>query len=139
MTQPQVSGLAVYFEFRKSQQTWQVLITPESREDRIPASMFRRRLNPAQPRKMWKQIASNSMSAELSVPVNTDLRLSFAKSMLDSLVINSWTLYKNPIVVEVTKEDLADIRSGKTPYKIIGRVLKSRKKLGFADKLFGEV
>ena len=140
MTQPQIAGLAVYFEFRKQSQTWQVLLTPESAEERIPASMFRRRLNPAQPRKMWKQVASTAMSAHADpAQITTDARLNFVRSMLDSLVINDWKIYNKPIVVEVTKEDLAEIRLGKTPYKIIGRVLKSRKKLGFSDKLFGEI
>lgn len=139
-----VVGYAVYFEFRKQAQTWQMLITPESREASMPASMFRRRLNPAQPRKMWKQIASTTMAnvavtAPGSLADSPESRLGFVKAMLDSLILNGWKIYRQPIVVECTNEDMQHVRLGKAPYKIIGRVLKSRKALRFPDKLFGEV
>lgn len=48
---------------------------------------------------------------------------------------NNWKLYKQPIVVEVTPEDLEEIRKSKTPYKVLGRVWKSRKFLGFPDDI----
>lgn len=137
----QVVGYAVYFEFRKQEQTWQMIITPESRESGMPASMFRRRLTPAQPRKMWKQIASTTMaSAEPgSLADSPESRLGFVAPMLDSLIKNSWQLYRQPIIVECTVEDIQFVRLGKAPYKVIGRVLKSRKSLRFPDKLFGAV
>lgn len=131
-------GYAAYFELRKGAQTWQLLITPSSPEGldvQTPASMFRRRLMPSAPRKMWKQIASTSMAPGADITA----KASFLHPMLDSLVSNQWKVYMQPIIVETTREDLQDVRQGKVPYKVIGRVLKCRKALKFSDKLFGEV
>ena len=47
-----------------------------------------------------------------------------------------YTLYKQPIVIEVSQADLDDIRLSKTPYKILGRITRVRKALGFSEKLF---
>ena len=47
-----------------------------------------------------------------------------------------YKLYKQPIVVEVSQADVADIRSSKTPYKVLGRITRARKALGFGEKLF---
>ena len=131
-------GFAAYFEFRKGPQTWQLLITPSSPEGldvQAPASMFRRRLTPSAPRKMWKQIASTGMTQGADITTKS----SFIHPMFDSLRDNGWKLYMQTIVVETTRDDLQDVRQGKVPYKVIGRVLKCRKALKFSDKLFGEV
>jgi hypothetical protein len=130
-----VVGYAVYYEIRKGAQTWQLLITPQVMGV-VPASMFRRRVSPIEPRKMWKQVASTSMTTPDKVGAD---RMNFVRTMFDSLVKTEWKMLDGtkPIVVEVTHDDLADIQSGKTPYKIIGRVLKSRKALRFPAKVFG--
>ncbi len=41
-----------------------------------------------------------------------------------------------PIIVEVASEDLDGIRLGKTPYKVLGRITRVRKALGFSQELF---
>ena len=130
-----VVGYAVYYEIRKGAQTWQLLITPQVMGV-VPASMFRRRVSPIETRKMWKQVASTSMTTPDKVGAD---RMNFVRTMFDSLVKTEWKMLDGtkPIVVEVTHDDLADIQSGKTPYKIIGRVLKSRKALRFPAKVFG--
>ena len=131
--QTNVVGYAVYFEVRRMTSTWQVIITPEAEAPgarAVPASMFRRRLSAAQPRKMWKQIASGSPA--FSTTATSSQRMNFLTPFFDSLVGNSWkvTPGTKPIMVEVTSADMTDIAMGKAPYKIIGRVLKSRKALG---------
>jgi hypothetical protein len=65
-------------------------------------------------------------------------RLSFTDSLFNQLIIQGWTLFKQPIVVEVSPEDLDDIRAGKTPYKILGRVTRSRRHYKFPETLFSE-
>jgi hypothetical protein len=40
-------------------------------------------------------------------------------------------VHKQPIVVQVSEKDLEDIAARNTPYKLIGRVLKVRRKHGF--------
>lgn len=137
-----VVGFAVYFELRRGTQTWQILVTPESPAQNVPASMFRRRLAPSQPRKMWKQVASGVTSKTINITAavpNAPDAMTFVRSMFDSLVANQWVLLKQPIVVECTDEDAKNVQIGKVPYRVIGRVLKTRKVLRFPDKLFGEV
>lgn len=153
-----IAGHAVYLEFRKGPMTTQVIVMPEGRGTSghtIPMTMYRRRLSPAQPRKTWKIFASAvsgpiapSMTTSLttgSIPVPVDFkleaarRLSFTDSLFTGLAANNWKLFKTPIVVEVEAKDLDEARAGKTPYKIIGRILKVRKSLGFPKELFGEI
>jgi hypothetical protein len=57
--------------------------------------------------------------------------LSFADPLFTQLATNNWKLFKEPVVVEVTAEDLECVRTGKTPYKTLGRIWKARKFLGF--------
>jgi hypothetical protein len=64
--------------------------------------------------------------------------MDFTKSLMTQLVASGYTLYKQPIVVEVASSDLDDVRLSKTPYKILGRVTRSRRKLEFGESLFNE-
>lgn len=134
-----VVGKAVYLEFVKGQSTTQVLLMPEgmaSSHSTAPMAMYRRRLTVVQPKKTWKQVASSVSSATATAGgVRSEQAalnmLGFADTLLHSLIKNDWKLYKEPVVVEVTPEDLEDVRRAKTPYKTLGRVWKARKFLGF--------
>ena len=138
-----VQGKAVYLEFVKPAHgiTTQVLIMPEgmsTSHKTVGMTVYRRRLSVAQPRKTWKAATTHHTSVTLlssSSPVTpdqaTDQILSFLFPLFRSLETNEYVLYKDPIVVEVTAEDLEDSRMAKTPYKVLGRVWKVRKKLGF--------
>ena len=105
----------------------------------IPMTMFRRRVSAAAPRKTWKMTSAYKTSASLrsfSPDSNvTEAMLSFAMAHINSLRDSSWIPYKEPIVVEVTSEDLEQASQAKTPYKVVGRVLKVRKALGFPKDL----
>lgn len=141
----QVVGKGVYLEFTKGPMTTQLLILPEAMSSSgklVPMTMFRRRLSPAAPRKTWKASASPLLSsvARSYGPSDTTQKvaqslLSFTNPMLGSLKDNGWTPYKEPIVIEVTLEDIDLVRQAKTPYKVIGRVLKARKALGFPKEI----
>jgi hypothetical protein len=142
--------------------TTQVLITPEGTladGGTITMAAVRRRLSTNEPRKMWKTTKSYTTMARakerqaLVVPsandasVVDDMLLSF-KSGLDSIiatsysgsdtVVDTWVLRGVPIVVDVTRDDLEDIRLAKTPYKVLGRVWRSRKKLGYPVEFLNE-
>ena len=150
-----IAGRAVYMEFRKGTSTTQVLLMPEGRctsGHTVPMSMYRRRVSPSAPRKTWKMFASAVSGAVTtatttgptgSLPIPLDLRaeatrrLSFSYTLFDSLKNNEWKLYKEAVVVEVLPTDLDDARMGRTPYKTLGRVLKTRKFLGFPKEIFG--
>jgi hypothetical protein len=62
--------------------------------------------------------------------------LVFMDRTFESLVEQEWELYKEPVVIEFSKEDLIDTQKWNTPNALIRRVMRSRKALGFPDELF---
>ena len=155
-TQQQVIGKAVYLEFRRTNPTGasattQILITPEadgiatttsgSAPAVVQLAMFRRRISSYQPRKTWRFIAAGKSSRTVA-PTATSVNaaalslIDFTNRTFEALASEGWKLFKDPIVVEVTKDDMQSVRLGKTPYKVLGRVWKSRKFLGFPAEFY---
>lgn len=143
-TDTQVQGAAVYLEFVKPNVTTQILVMPEgmtTSHKTVPMTVYRRRLSAMQPRKTWRAGSSSTTSTmELAPgiarpPVTTtevqDAMLSFIFPLMKSMISNGYKLYKAPVIVEVTAEDLECARNAKTPYKAMARVWKARKALGF--------
>lgn len=150
-------GYALYTEFRINSHTLQVIITPESMDGDtyVPSTIWRRQISSANPRRPWRAYSqewntikdrreyrsSNGGSAPV---LEMDEAKKYAVSGLvfmdrtfDSLVVQGWELYKEPIVVEFSQEDLDDTKNWNTPNALIRRILRSRKALDFSDELFG--
>jgi hypothetical protein len=145
-----VIGKALYLEMRNGLHTMQLIMTPEgfnTTNKLVPMTIYRRRISKVQPRKTWKQISAHTApecdasgkiaqySLEQATLVVKD-KLSFTDSIFNQLVMQGWSLHGKPIVVEVTPEDMDDVRMGKTPYKILGRITRCRRVLGFGEALF---
>ncbi len=145
-----VIGKALYLEMRNGLYTMQLVMTPEgftTTNKLVPMTVYRRRISKVQPRKTWKQVSAHSApecdasgkiaqySLEQAQLVVKD-KLSFTDSIFNQLIMQGWTLFKQPIVVEVTPEDMDEVRLGKTPYKILGRITRCRRTLGFGEELF---
>jgi hypothetical protein len=124
-----VIGKALYTEFRSVSQTYQLMITPDginSGGKYVPAMVYRRQISANRPRRAWKSYSLPSLNVNEFGAFTTmpkDQAIEAAKSRL-------------PIVVEVASEDLDGIRLGKTPYKVLGRITRVRKALGFSEELF---
>jgi len=136
-TSTNVCGYAMYLELIHTSargRTVQVLVTPQgmtSAHTQVPFTLYTRRLTTMTPKKQWRR--SSSVTTPTGIPA-VEARMSQTRIMRDymtSLANNDWRLYKEPIIVEITPEDLEDVRLAKTPYKILGRVWKTRKFLGF--------
>jgi hypothetical protein len=56
----------------------------------------------------------------------------------DKMLIGGWEIVKEPLLVEVSKKDMTDIRLGKTPSKFMYRVDLIRKALDFPHPLKNE-
>jgi hypothetical protein len=140
-----VIGRAVYLEMTKDTTVLQLLLMPEgySKSQRFtPMTCFRRRLTPAAPRKTWRMISAHTTSPAERVSTSgivgdaernkaiADKILRFLDPTFSSLSANNYKLSHDPIVVEVTTEDLDCSLTGKTPYKVLGRALKVRKAMG---------
>ena len=145
----QVAGKALYLEFRKDTSTYQVIVTPDgiSKEGRyVPASIYRRQISESKPRKAWKvqtlpAIGLDSFGAftRLSPEQAHEkslLRLEYIYSTFSRLRDYGFALYKSPIIVETATEDMSDIAQSKTPYKVLGRITRVRRTLGFGESLF---
>lgn len=136
-----VVGVAVYLEFTKPNATQQIVIMPEGTSatgKQIPMTVYRRRLTITSPRKTWRQSSSPiTMQREIaygSPATKNDLidrAITMLLPLLNNLKVNHWVLYKTPVLVEVTADDLELARLGKTPHKVLSRIWKSRKAFGF--------
>jgi hypothetical protein len=153
MSNTQVVGKALYLEFRRDGETNQVIMTPEAINAAgkyVPITTYRRRISSTSPRKTWKQM-STVFKSEID-PLTNKLvalgrehalatvpdRISYTDNLFSQLANAGWKLHKQPIAVEVTLEDLEDIRLSKTPYKILGRITRCRRALNFGEPLFAE-
>jgi hypothetical protein len=57
---------------------------------------------------------------------------------LNNLHNNKWELYKAPIVLEFSMEDLLNTKEWETPSALVRRIMRARKELGFPDELLNE-
>lgn len=151
MTNTSVAGKALYLELRKGSFTQQIILTPEAvmaGGKTVPMTCYRRSISEANPRKTWKQVSSMTLSekdpssmAFIQLTPSHALatvpnRMMFTDNLFNQLITSGWSLYKQPIAVEVTQDDLEDIRLSKTPYKILGRITRCRRVLDFGESLF---
>lgn len=146
-----VTGKALYMEFRSGIHTYQVIITPDgvSTNGRaVPATMYRRQISKLKPRKAWRTYslpavplnafgAYDALQTE-DVKQKSVARLEYISNSFTQLVSSRYELYKQPIFVEVSQEDIEQIRLAKTPYKILGRITRVRRNLGFGEALFAD-
>jgi len=144
-----VIGRALYAEFRSGSQTYQMIITPDglTADGRnVPSTIYRRQVSAMKPRRAWKTYALpklqqeptgvyTSMTEELALS-QASSRLTYIESSFLRMEGYGYKLYMKPLIIEVSQADLDDIRASKTPYKILGRITRVRKALGFGEKLF---
>lgn len=146
-TESDVVGKAAYFEFRKHDYTVQMVFMPDGHTAMgvyVPPTVYRRQISSSAPRKSWKistGVAEAWHGARPPVDDSAALafglaRYEFVDTMLANLATRGWKLYRQPIIIEVTAADMDDARQGKTPYKVIARITRSRKALGFGEALF---
>ena len=141
-----VVGKALYLEFRTGLQTYQMLLTPDgisSNGRAVPSTMYRRQISSAKPRRAWKTYSLPSLSLNAfgtyetvdkdNALQNADSRVGYMASTFSQLKSYGYTLYKQPLLIEVSHEDLDSIRLSKTPYKILGRITRVRRTLGFGE------
>jgi len=142
-----VVGKALYMELRTpTNQTYQMLLTPDgvsSNGRAVPATMYRRQISKIKPRRAWKTftlpvLPINSFGVyetqtKLDAEQAANERINYMGTTLSQLNSYGYKLYKSPILVEVAQEDLESIRLSKTPYKILGRITRVRRTLGFGE------
>lgn len=158
-TEKDCAGKALYLEIRKDNYTYQIVVTPPAIDIEgkyVPTSVMERRISSWHPRKNWhfSSVPSN-FGGDFALPRSADGNFEQVDAVaaqaigakhikrllavtLDSLFHKGWTLFKQPVAVEVTYKDLALIKSGKTSNDLVRRIERSRKAFGFPEALFDE-
>lgn len=149
MEKDKVIGKALYMELRSGSNTYQMILTPDgmtSQGRNVPATVYRRQISSVKPRRAWKTYAlpvlpqdgfGNFSRSEADVALSDAAnRSQYVENIFNRLSSYGYALYKTPIVVEVSQADIDEIRHGKTPYKILGRITRLRRHQGFGEKLF---
>jgi hypothetical protein len=146
-------GRALYLELRRENSTNQIIVIPEGMTTTgryVPMSTYRRRISESQPRKTWRAVTSLfrteiDPSGEKLVKLakdhalaTVDDRMGYNLGLFNQLINAGFKVHGQPFVVDVTREDMDDVWNGKTPYKILARITRSRKALNFGDALWAE-
>ena len=151
-------GKALYLEFRKGVNTAQIIITPEGIDKEgnyVPVSTWRRQISTWSPKKPWRcytapnetQLAERKSQCVSKVAENPDTDKANEEAMemivaltttLNNLYDNKWELYKEPIVLDFSMEDLLNTKAWETPSALTRRIMRARKELDFPDELLNE-
>jgi hypothetical protein len=143
----EVQGVGVYAEFRKPGATMQIIVTPDGyavNGKEVPANLFRRVVTPTSPKKQWRnsRIASAPVTELEGAQIEeskkaqfVERRLGFSTELFDAINNGGWEIVKEPFCIEVSKKDLEDIQTGKTPNKMLYRITQTRNALAFPAEL----
>lgn len=143
-----VQGIAVYAEFARHNATTQIIICGDgytSFGTLIKGQIIRRTITLGTPKAQWK---FSRLSPELDESIemtdehkadNADMRLRYATSLFDQILVGTWTMVKHPIMVEVSRKDFDSIGEGKAPTKMLYRIAQSRTALDFPADLINSV
>lgn len=134
-----VVGRAVYLELRNPNETatYQLLMTPPMRVPSNPSNkvlpvVYSRQLSNSFPKRTWKHGVSSASDFAVTGDECVESRLRVIDSRLERLIAADYKVYKEPIIVEVSEDDIKDIAAFRTPYKVLGRVERVRKAKGFS-------
>lgn len=147
-------GGALYAEFSKQLgmriAVTQMIFIPETSDapgstTGTPFCVYRRRISTDMPRRNWRFVTGGQRTSRLlpapGTITNADVEnvsraiLSPIAPYLESMSRSGWTLRKKPFVVEFTADDIEPVKLGKTPYKVLGRVQRTRKYMGYPEDL----
>lgn len=143
---------ALYLELTKRREVSQIVMTPPMydavKDVTVPARILARKLSPSHPRRNWQSHTSNkrfdatpvvsSPSAkhvvEATLPVFGALADYFT-----GYLMGDWSMGKNPVVVDISYEDFADVAERRNPNALIRRIMRARKEAGYEELFAPEV
>lgn len=139
---PVVSGMGIYLEFPKGRQTYQVLITPEGKNEKgeeVPMAITARSIADHSPRSQWRvnfvrpdkgfeTMSAQDKAINMSGKVEEHLKRQMKWGTIEEL-------RSRPITFELTDVDFTDVSKWKAPASALRRIQKARVSLGFPEKL----
>lgn len=140
----QAAAHALYMEFMLgTTDCYQMIVIPAGRDtagNGCRPTVFRRQLTSATTRKSWRTYSTThcghldtTVSEGIVCAEAAQAHVDLTDRVMQQLINRGWKLYKEPIVVEMTAEDYRDVTLMKMPYKLLGRVNKAKKFLGFTE------
>jgi hypothetical protein len=147
-TEKDVQGTAVYAEWTKPESLTQIFFSPDgytSAGEILYARMYRRTITTENPRRQWN--ATTLHGAHLDqyvggVQIPEDEKRSHAETRLTSvadfferMIRAGWAMVNEPLLIEMSKKDMDDMKLDKTPNKFLYRVDLAKKAKGFPDPL----
>lgn len=143
-----IQGLSIYSEFRKPGFRTEIFITPDGftpTGDIVPATVFTRVVSKEKPKKLWKQ-TTIQLAEQFAKIGERDLditqkdeylskRLEHLGAIFEGIVETGWEIAGDPILIETSRNDLAEVAKGETPIKVVYRINQSRKALGLPAEI----
>jgi len=126
-----VQGVGVYFEFTGGYGSLQYVVTPHGYSEDgalLMPYVVHRLVSDWKPKAHWKRTMTPVELSKESTHEETMTR-SLARGesltkLVNRLLYGEWTMAGPPLYFEVSKKDLTDLRSGKTPTSMMQRVEK---------------
>lgn len=137
---------ALYVELRKSHNTAQVLIVPPIRIEATgsPDSMrvLSRQISSTHPRRSWRFYKSPvptevystedlATAVHQTIPFVQDIEHYFR-----GFKNAGWDVYQTPLSVEITYDDVKEVKEGSTPQALMRRLNRARIGAGYSEELF---
>lgn len=142
---------ALYMELHKDTRGSQVLVIPPL-YDSISgttqrAQIMTRKISEMHPRRSWSKVtvrrdfnADPSMHEAYPTSAGvTELVTRVADEVgvfFTGLAAGRWTVVKEPVMVEMSFDDIRDIQSDKTPNALIRRIMKARAEAGYPSTIW---
>jgi hypothetical protein len=136
----------LYLELRKSHNTAQILVVPPIKVEATasPDSMrvLSRQISSTHPRRSWRFYKSPvstevyatedlSTAVHQTIPFIQDIEHYFR-----GFKSAGWDVYKTPLSVEITYDDIKEVREGNTPQALMRRLNRARIGAGYSEELF---
>jgi len=137
---------ALYIELRKYSSTAQIILIPALKIDASGTAqsmrVLNRQISASHPRRSWRFYKS-SVPAELFETPDLDLAITQAIPFIQDIEAYfygfkkaGWEVYKNPVAVELTYEDIREVQEAKTPQAFMRRLTRARVGAGYDEELF---
>lgn len=143
---------ALYLELTKRREVSQIVMTPPMydavKDVTVPARILARKLSPSHPRRNWQSHTSNKrfdatpFAASPSAKHVVEATLPVFGALADyftGYLMGDWSMGKNPVVVDISYEDFADVAERRNPNALIRRIMRARKEAGYEELFAPEV
>jgi len=137
---------ALYIEMRKHSNTAQLIIIPpmklEASGSPEPMRIMSRQISTSHPRRSWRfykcPVHADTYASE-DIVVALDQTIPFIMDIqhyFNGFKAADWKVYLNPVSVEMTFDDLSEVKSANTPQAFMRRLNRARTGAGYSEELF---